>query len=73
MALVLRAVERKGVLQRFDVVRADNGHVEDLVAGLETGSYKVLSDANRVVDVSTSYRTVQDITYDGETTTREDS
>lgn len=72
MTLVLRAVEKKGVLKSFEVVRAENGTVEDSVLGLESGSYKVLSDSNRVVDVTTDYRTVQDITYEGETTTRED-
>jgi hypothetical protein len=68
--LVLSAVLKKGKLARFDVVRAEETHViSDAVAGLPAGEYKILSDSNRVLDLTTEYRTVQDIEVDGNTTT----
>lgn len=71
MALVLRQVDTRKGLGRFDIVVAENGNVRDLVTGLEEGEYKVLTDANSVVDVTTGYRVVQDITYNGSTDTVE--
>lgn len=69
--LVLSAVaNRKGNVTRFDVVRAEDGTVKEVAAGLPPGEYKAL-DGSNVLDFSTGYRTVQDIEVNGKVVTIE--
>ena len=69
--LVLSArADRKGNVKSFDVVRAEEGRVQDVAAGLPTGEYKAL-DGSRVLDFTTGYRTVQDVTVGDSTVTIE--
>jgi hypothetical protein len=65
--LVLSAVLKGGKVKRFDVVRAEEGSYLDAAEGLPAGEYKVL-DGARVLDLTTGYRTVQDIEVDGKST-----
>lgn len=61
MALVLREVaNRKGATKRLDVVRAEEGPREEILADISEGQYKIL-DGSTVETVEVSYRTVQDI------------
>lgn len=61
MALVLREkTDRNGLTKRFDVVRADEGELHEILDGINEGQYKVL-DGAEVKTVNVSYRTVQDI------------
>jgi hypothetical protein len=64
MALVLKAKERKGTVVGFDVVRAEEGQLTDILSEIPAGDYKVM-DGNTVADVAVSYRTVQDIKVGG--------
>jgi hypothetical protein len=60
MALVLKAREKRGAVIAFDVMRAEQGGLKEILEDIPAGDYKVM-DGNTVVDVGVSYRTVQDI------------
>jgi len=62
MALVLSAKQDKsGSIKRFDVVRAQDGDLSEVLDAIPAGDYHVLGEDNKVTKHRVSYRIVQDI------------